>query len=52
MVLLSRLSPTTPWQWTRALLLARAVYQGILQSADIEFNAPSPDEVSDLCQAC
>jgi hypothetical protein len=39
-VMLSRLTAPTPWQWIPAPLLASGVYQGILQSVGIAFSAP------------
>ena len=39
-VMLSRLSTATPWQWVPAPLLADGVYQGVLESAGIAFNSP------------
>jgi hypothetical protein len=44
-VLLSRLTAPTSWQWIPAPLLASGVYQGILQSAGIAFTAPRLAEV-------
>ena len=44
-VILSRLTAATSWQWIPAPLLAGGVYQGILQSASIVFTAPRPAEV-------
>jgi hypothetical protein len=44
-VMLSRLSGATSWQWIPAPLLAGGVYQGILQSAGIAFTAPDPAEI-------
>jgi hypothetical protein len=45
-VMLSRLSAVTPWQWIPESLLASGVYQSILQSAGIAFTAPSLAEIS------
>ena len=42
-VMLSRLSGTTSWDWIPEALLASGVYQGILRSADITFTHPGPD---------
>jgi hypothetical protein len=44
-VMLSRLTAATSWQWIPVPLLASGVYQGILQSAGIEFTAPCRAEV-------
>ena len=44
-VMLSRLTSATPWEWIPASLLTRGAYQGILQSAGITFAAPSLDEI-------
>jgi hypothetical protein len=39
-VMLSRLTAATSWPWIPVPLLASGVYQGILQSAGIEFTTP------------
>jgi hypothetical protein len=44
-VMLSRLTAATPWEWVPVPLLASGVYQGILQSAGIEFTAPCRAEI-------
>jgi hypothetical protein len=44
-VMLSRLTAATPWQWIPASLLLSGVYQGILRSAGIAFTPPTPDEI-------
>ena len=44
-VMLSRLTAATSWQWVPAPLLASGVYQGILQSAGIAFTPPCPEEI-------
>ena len=44
-VMLSRLTAATPWEWIPASLLISGTYQGILQSAGITFAAPSLDEI-------
>jgi hypothetical protein len=44
-VMLSRLTAATSWQWIPISLLVSGVYQGILQSADIVFTAPSLAEI-------
>ena len=44
-VMLSRLTAATSWQWVPVPLLASGVYQGILQSAGIAFTPPCPDEI-------
>jgi len=44
-VMLSRLTAATSWQWIPAPLLASGLYQGILQSAGIAFTAPGPAEI-------
>ena len=44
-VMLSRLTAATSWQWIPAPLLASGVYQGILQSAGLAFTAPCPAEI-------
>ena len=41
-VMLSRLSGMTSWEWIPELLLASGVYQGILRSADLTFTQPCP----------
>src|SRR5580658_1138535 len=45
-VMLSRLTTATSWQWIPESLLASGVYQSILQSADIAFTAPSLAEIN------
>jgi hypothetical protein len=47
-VMLSRLTAATSWQWIPVPLLASGVYQGILQSADVAFTAPGIAEIQDL----
>jgi hypothetical protein len=44
-VMLSRLTAATSWQWIQAPLLAGGVYQGILQSVGIAFTVPRPAEI-------
>jgi len=44
-VMLSRLTAATSWQWIPEPLLASGVYQGILQSAGIAFTAPCLAEI-------
>jgi hypothetical protein len=44
-VMLSRLAGATSWEWIPVPLLASGVYQGILESAEIAFSAPSLAEV-------
>jgi len=39
-VMLSRLTTATPWQWIPMPLLTNGVYQGILRSADAAFTLP------------
>lgn len=39
-IMLSRLTMATPWQWVPKLLLDRGVYQGVLESAGIPFSLP------------
>jgi hypothetical protein len=41
-VMLSRLTEATPWQWIPTSLLDSGVYQGVLESAGIEFNPRCP----------
>jgi hypothetical protein len=41
-VMLSRLSGATSWEWIPESLLASGVYQGILRSADITVTQPGP----------
>jgi hypothetical protein len=43
-VMLSRLSGTTSWEWVPESLVASGVYQGILRSADIAFTQPGPGQ--------
>jgi hypothetical protein len=45
-VMLSRLTKATPWQWVPVVLLTSGVYQGILQSAGLTFTPPCPDEIT------
>lgn len=47
-VMLSRLTAATSWQWIPVPLLASGVHQGILQSAGIAFAAPCVAEVQGL----
>ena len=44
-VMLSRLTAATSWEWIPEPLLANGTYQGILQSAGIAFSAPSLAEI-------
>jgi len=44
-VMLSRLTEATSWQWVPIPLLDSGVYQGILQSAGLAFTPPCPDEI-------
>jgi hypothetical protein len=44
-VMLSRLTAATSWQWIPAPPLAGGVYQGILQSDSISFTAPRSAEI-------
>ena len=44
-VMLSRLTAATPWQWIPVPLLVRGVYQGLLESAGIAFTSPCMAEV-------
>jgi hypothetical protein len=44
-VMLTRLTAATPWEWIPASLLTSGAYQGILQSAGITFTAPSLEEI-------
>jgi hypothetical protein len=39
-VMLTRLTTATPWQWIPAPLLADGIYQGVLKSAGIAFPPP------------
>jgi hypothetical protein len=39
-VMLSRLTTATPWQWIPMPLLTNGVYQGILRSADVASTLP------------
>jgi hypothetical protein len=41
-VMLSRLTEATPWQWIPTSLLDSGVYRGVLESAGIEFTPPCP----------
>jgi hypothetical protein len=41
-VMLSRLSGPTSWEWIPESLLASGVYQGILRTAGITFTQPGP----------
>ncbi len=50
-VMLSRLTAATSWQWIPVPLLASGVYQGILQSAGIAFTAPCPAEIQGVSPA-
>jgi hypothetical protein len=45
-VMLTRLTAATAWQWIPAPLLDKGVYQGILQSAGVAFTAPRPAEIT------
>ncbi len=47
-VMLSRLTAATSWQWIPVPLLASGVYQGILQSAGVTFTAPFAAEIQGL----
>ena len=51
-VMLSRLTAATSWQWIPAPLLASGVYEGILQSAGIAFTAPGPALIHAVNLAC
>lgn len=44
-VMLSRLTAATPWQWIPVPLLASGVYQGLLESAGIAFTSPCTAEI-------
>jgi hypothetical protein len=44
-VMLSRLTAATSWEWIPEPLLANGTYQGILQSAGITFTAPPLAEI-------
>jgi hypothetical protein len=44
-VMLSRLTAATSWQWIPVPLLISGVYQGILQAAGIAFTPPRPEEL-------
>ena len=44
-VMLSRLTTATPWQWIPAPLLASGVYRGVLESAGIAVTPPSMAEI-------
>jgi len=44
-VMLSRLTAATPWQWIPVPLLATGVYQGVLKSAGIAFAPPCMAEI-------
>jgi hypothetical protein len=50
-VMLSRLTEATPWQWIPASLLDSGVCQGILELAGIAFTPPGPVEVHDAAAA-
>ena len=50
-VMLSRRTAATSWQWIPVPLLASGVYQGILQSAGIAFTAPCPAEIQGVSPA-
>jgi hypothetical protein len=41
-VMLSRLTEATPWQWIPTSLLDSGVYKGVLESAGIAFTPPCP----------
>lgn len=47
-VMLSRLTAATSWEWIPLPLLASGVYQRILESAEIAFTAPSLAEIYGL----
>lgn len=47
-VMLSRLTTATSWQWIPVPLLASGIYQGILQSAGVTFTAPCAAEIQGL----
>jgi hypothetical protein len=51
-VMLSRLTAATSWQWIPAPLLASGVYQGILDAAGIAVTAPCPAWIDDVNLAC
>jgi hypothetical protein len=44
-VMLSRLTTATPWQWIPAPLLVSGIYQGVLESAGIAFTPPRTAEI-------
>jgi hypothetical protein len=44
-VMLTRLTAATAWQWIPAPLLDSGVYQGILRSAGIAFTVPGRSEI-------
>jgi len=46
-VMLTRLTSVTAWQWIPAPLLDNGVYQGILRSAGIAFTPPCRTETHD-----
>lgn len=50
-VMLSRLTAATSWQWIPVPLLASGVYQGILQSAGITSTAPGAAEIQGVSVA-
>jgi hypothetical protein len=50
-IMLSRLTATTPWQWIPAPLLASGVYQGILHAAGIAVTVPCRAEIDDVTLA-
>jgi len=47
-VMLSRLTAATSWQWIPVPLLASGVYQGILHSAGIAVTVRCPAEIDDV----
>jgi hypothetical protein len=47
-VMLTRLTAATAWQWIPAPLLDSGVYQGILRSAGIAFTAPCRADIHDV----
>jgi hypothetical protein len=47
-VMLSRLTAATSWQWIPVPLLASGVYQGIPQPAGVAFTAPGIAEIQGL----
>jgi hypothetical protein len=50
-VMLTRLTTATPWQWIPMPLLTNGVYQGILRSADVAFAPPDIAETHSASRA-